>query len=294
MPRDNLLNSACLELFDYIKRSNCKSFIIHIVEEYREKLESITYVETFQHLILRYDQMQGYGIDTDLMPLRRQDEDITPRRMPLNGGRWQGVREMDAAEEEYFNTSDDEEEWTPDTGAALTVGPPNGAASPAVKSLVDYPDDDDDDDVMDTKPEDAQPAQPLDIADVPAEAGTSPGSTTQAPPAPERLAEKRRREEEDEDELMKLTAGPKRRSSTASNSSTGSLRRKNGLSMGTAAGDKSAALGNATGGAPAKRIAINLGPTLKSNVDSETPDSETAADENDEKENNESRGDQGG
>ncbi|KAJ5619198.1 hypothetical protein N7510_003182 [Penicillium lagena] len=292
MPRDNLLNSACLELFDYIKRSNCKSFIIHIVEEYREKLESINYVETFQHLILRYDQMQGYGIDADLMPLGRQDEDSTPRRMPLNGGRWQGVREMDAAEEEYFNTSDDDEEWTPDTRAALAVGPPNGAASPAVKSLVDYPDDDDDDDIMDTKPEDAQPAQPLDVADVPAEAVTSTdSSTTQTPPAPERLAEKRRREEEDEDELMKLTAGPKRRSSTASNSSAGSLRRKNGSSMGMAASDKSATAGNAAGGAPVKRIAINLGPTLKSSVDSETPDSETASDENNEKENNNSRGD---
>ncbi|KAJ5833547.1 hypothetical protein N7474_001858 [Penicillium riverlandense] len=295
MPRDNLLNSACLELFDYIKRSNCKSFIIHIVEEYREKLESINYVETFHHLILRYDQMQGYGIDADLVPLRRQDEDSTPRRMPLNGERWQGVREMDAAEEEYFNTSDDEEEWTPDTRAAVAVGPLNGAASPAVKSLVDYPDDDDDDDVMDTKPEDDQPAQPLDAADVPAEGDTSPASsTTQTPPAPERLAEKRRREEEDEDELMKLTAGPKRRSSTASNSSAGSMRRKNGLSMGMAPGDKSAALGNATGGAPAKKIAINLGSTLKSGVDSETPDSETAANENNEKENNDSRGDQGG
>jgi protein phosphatase-4 regulatory subunit 3 len=298
MPRDNLLNSACLEFFDYIKRDNCKPFVIHVVEKYREKLEKINFVETFHHLILRYDQMQGYGVDSDLPLFRRQDEGSTPRRMPLNGGRWQGVREMDAAEEEYFNTSDDEEEWTPDTHA-LAVGPPNGAASPAVKSLVDYPDDDDDDDVMDTKPEDlteqAQSAQPLYVGDVPAETATSPASsTTQTPPAPERLAEKRRREEEDEDELIKLAAGPKRRSSTASNSSAGSLRRKNGLSTGKATGEKGAALGNATGSASAKKIAINLGQTLKSSVENETPDTETAANESNEKENNDSRGDKGG
>lgn len=108
MPRDNLLNSACLELFEFIKRENIKPFILHVVEKYREKLENITYVDTFQNLILRYDQMQGYGAEAD-STLFSQD-DNTPRRMPLNGQRWQGVKELDAAEEEYFNTSDDEDE----------------------------------------------------------------------------------------------------------------------------------------------------------------------------------------
>jgi hypothetical protein len=108
MPRDNLLNSACLELFEFIKRENIKPFILHVVEKYREKLEHITYVDTFQNLILRFDQMQGYGAEAD-STLFSQD-DNTPRRMPLNGQRWQGVKELDAAEEEYFNTSDDEDE----------------------------------------------------------------------------------------------------------------------------------------------------------------------------------------
>lgn len=109
MPRDNLLNSACLELFEFIKRENIKPFIVHVVEKYREKLERITYIETFHNLILRYEQMQGYGAEAD-STLFSQDEDSTPRRMPLNGHRWQGVKELDAAEEEYFNGSDDEDE----------------------------------------------------------------------------------------------------------------------------------------------------------------------------------------
>lgn len=109
MPRDNLLNSACLELFEFIKRDNIKPIITHVVEKYREKLKSITYVDIFEKLIQRYDELQGYGLETDAT-LFSQEEIPPAQRGVLNGQRWQGVREMDAAEEEYFNTSDDEEE----------------------------------------------------------------------------------------------------------------------------------------------------------------------------------------
>lgn len=113
MPRDNLLNSACLELFEFIKRENIKPFVLHVVEKYPEKLKDLTYVGTFHDLILRYDQMQGYGMGVDTA-LFSQEETPT-RRLEPNGQRWQGVKEMDAAEEAYFNTSDDEDEvgrWT--------------------------------------------------------------------------------------------------------------------------------------------------------------------------------------
>lgn len=109
MPRDNLLNSACLELFEFIKRENIKPIVLHVVEKYGDKLRNITYVDTFQSLILRYDQMQGYGADATDSTLFSQDEVMSGRVQP-NGQRWQGVKEMDAAEEEYFNTSDDDEE----------------------------------------------------------------------------------------------------------------------------------------------------------------------------------------
>ncbi|OGE56819.1 hypothetical protein PENARI_c002G11658 [Penicillium arizonense] len=294
MPRDNLLNSACLELFEFIKKENIKPFITHVVEKYREKLESITYVDTFQSLILRYDQMQGqgYGAEAD-SALFSQDEGSTPRRIPMNGQRWQGVREMDAAEDEYFNTSDDEDEWSQDRGT-ITVGPPNGSASPAVKSLVDYPDDDDED-IMDTKPESpeqsakAQPAtgQPEDPTEAPA---ASP--TAQTPP-PERLAEKRRREEEDDDELIKLSAGPKRRSSTSSNSGAGILNRKKTMSIGSLADKGATPILSSVTAAP-KRIAINIGSTTKSPT-SEGDNCTDITSENNGKENRgESQGNEGG
>ncbi|KAJ5177134.1 uncharacterized protein N7482_003011 [Penicillium canariense] len=305
MPRDNLLNSACLELFEFIKRENIKPFILHVVEKYREKLENITYVDTFQNLILRFDQMQGYGAEAD-SALFSQDEG-TPRRMPLNGQRWQGVKEMDAAEEEYFNTSDDEDEWTQDNRATLAVGAPNGSASPMVKPLVDYPDDDDED-AMDTKSEEvpapSAEAQPLTVGDIQVEPSPEPTSaptspTAQIPPVPERLTEKRRREEEDEDELVKLAAGPKRRSSTSSNSSAGMMNRKKNLSIGSLGsvekGGTQGVLGTVTGAAAPKRIAINIGPVGKAAVSDTETCAETVSSESNEKENrDDSQGDEGG
>lgn len=109
MPRDNLLNSACLELFEFIRRENIKPLILHIAEKYRDRLLGISYVDTFSNLILRYEQMQGYGAETDSALFSQEESTISQRSLP-NGQPWQGLREMDAAEEAYFNASDDEEE----------------------------------------------------------------------------------------------------------------------------------------------------------------------------------------
>lgn len=290
MPRDNLLNSACLELFEAIRCENMKPFVLHVVEKYGEKIRNITYVDTFQSLILRYEQMQGYGAEPD-SSLMSHEETLPSQRMPAGGQRWQGVGEMDAAEEEYFNTSDDEEvgrlfqhgslsklanhgyQWQQESRQTTSDAArmQNGAASPIVKPLVDYPDDDDEDDAMDTKPEPSDGQAPQNqeqpqqddsghdaAAGSPADSPSTPVSTPQTPP--ERLSEKRRREEEDDDELMKLTAGPKRRSSTSAGPGTaGMVRRKRSVSIGSlSANDKGAALGNLNSSAPPKRIAINL------------------------------------
>ncbi|PLB53648.1 DUF625 domain protein [Aspergillus steynii IBT 23096] len=300
MPRDNLLNSACLELFEFIKRENIKSIVLHIVEKYGEKLKNITYVDTFRDLVIRYEQMQGYGAEVD-STLFAQDDGTSAARMQANGQRWQGVKEMDAAEEEYFNTSDDEEEWQQqDTPAvqAMASQAQTGGASPVVKPLVDYPDDDEDDDAMDTKAEPGPEQQQLQPEDSHSqgsdtnsheESPSTPVSLTIQTP-PERLSEKRRREEEDDDELIKLTSGPKRRSSTSSGpGSAGLLRKKRSTSIGSMSpGDKGnaqGALGSLTTGAAPKKIAINLGsaPAKSSQPANDRADSTTH--ESSEKEN---------
>lgn len=246
MPRDNLLNSACLELFEFIKRENMKPLVLHIVENYRERLEQITYVDTFSTLILRYDQYrQGYNPDVDT-PLFGQDGDTSPARPKLmENPRWQGSKEMDPTEEAYFNTSDDEDDLP------LKRRTSNGT-SPLLKPLVDYPDDDED--VMDTKaappgtPPGTGSPSPYSLKGDPYSSSSltssppspSPSSTPSLPTPrtpPERLTEKRRREEdEEEDELGKLTLSKRRTSSMSSiassvtsNLSNSLLRRKKGL-----------------------------------------------------------------
>lgn len=224
MPRDNLLNSACLELFELIKRENIKPLIVHLVETYRERLSEITYVDTFQNLVLRYDQMQGYNADQDATMAGAPENEMTPTRSgtKVNGNqRWQGLKE-DAAEEAYFNTSDDEDELSAPESTKPEPHLTNGA-SPLLKSLVDYPDDDLED-AMDTD-------------------STLKGDEERSPPTslppvahspPERLSEKRRRQEDDDEDALGKLSQPKRRtssmSSVGSSGSNGVLRRKKGFS----------------------------------------------------------------
>ena len=234
MPRDNLVNSACLEFFEFIKRENIKPLIRHIAETYREKLQDITYVDLFQELVLRYDQMQDYNpeMEHSLFP---QEDDSTPSRVKMNGSqRWQGVKEMDAAEEEYFNTSDDEDELA---AKPKVLSPATNGVSPLSKPLVDYPLDEDDDESTEIKFRDIGSATSPSAADadtsstLPADI-SSPRTTTPIPQTPpERLSEKRRREDDEEDELGKLSLIKRRSSSISSvgsknNNAPNFLRRK--------------------------------------------------------------------
>jgi protein phosphatase 4 regulatory subunit 3 len=191
MPRDNLLNSACLEMFEFVKRENIKNVILHVAEKYRDRIKDITYVDTFQNLINRYEQMQGYNADMEHTLFSQDDESPTTTRNHINGGqRWQGIKEMDSEQEEYFNTSDDEEdgtlyheeaakarsdrfEWhsrrlkmgglsngtTTKAKADFTTSPFGGAGKP----LVDYPEDEDDvaDENMDVRPASGSSASPV-------------------------------------------------------------------------------------------------------------------------------------
>lgn len=232
MPRDNLLNSACLELFEFIKRESVKPLISHFVENHRERLEKITYVDTFKTLVLRYDQMQEFFTDVDTTLFNNDSE----TRVSGNQ-RWQGVgvgaaKDLDAAEEAYFNTSDDEDEPSPSAKTARET-------PILIKSLVDYPDDDDE--IMEpTSTKSSVASGPLSSSPASTKSvinpgGSFPSASTSAPESPtpqssnrstppqnppERLSEKRRRQQDDEeDELGKLSITNKRRSSSAGTTS---------------------------------------------------------------------------
>ncbi|KAK5118305.1 hypothetical protein LTR62_002818 [Meristemomyces frigidus] len=255
MPRDNLLNSSCLELFEFIKREGIKQLIVHLVEQYRERLMAITYVNTFQQLVVKYEQMQaGYQPNgTEDSSFTTQEE--TPARN-VNGTRYAGLKEMDGDEEAYFNTEEDTEEDELGLPMASRVGLPNGASP--MRPLVDYPDDEDEEaaaldsmDLLASSPdrENHVKERKDDGSDVNthahhlhdmeslAEEQLSPEQTAEGTrqrergrdrkpvpvdgipgrqgSPPEPLASKRRREDEDDDELGKMMGGIKRRNSSA-------------------------------------------------------------------------------
>ncbi|TKA79362.1 hypothetical protein B0A49_01009 [Cryomyces minteri] len=246
MPRDNLLNSACLELFEFVKRENVKAIIFHVVENYREKLKDITYVNTFQSLILKYDQIQsGYPTEGD-QSFTTQEAD-TPNRGVINGGqRWQSLKDTDAEEEAYFNGSDGEDE---DDGSLPTAVKSAINGTSPLRPLVNYPDDEED--AMDIL---ASPSTPgYEVKSVQSPSPTTQALTVQSPRTPpEKLSEKRRREEDEEDELGKMLTHPKRRSSVSSVSSTGSTASTHGHML-----RKKKSI-NAGKDGPPKKIAISL------------------------------------
>uniref|UniRef100_H0WBK8 Protein phosphatase 4 regulatory subunit 3C n=1 Tax=Cavia porcellus TaxID=10141 RepID=H0WBK8_CAVPO len=54
--RYNILNSAILDLFEYISVQNVKCLVAHVVEKFYKSFESIEYVQTFKNLKIKYEQ----------------------------------------------------------------------------------------------------------------------------------------------------------------------------------------------------------------------------------------------
>lgn len=259
MPRDTLLNSACLEFFDFIKRENIKNIISHLVENYREKLAKITYVDTFNNYIIRYDQTQGFASNMESSFLDTE-EDATPKRPETGrGNRWEGIKDLDAQEEEYFNTSDDEEDVAVKASSSRAAA--NGA-SPTSKPLVDYNSDEENDNmdtdlsagILEGTDENTPPASSSKAS---SNGVHTPLSSSAVSPL-EKMSEKRRREEEDDDEMSKLTQPKRRNSSSSVASNTSSvLRRKKSFN-------------NQNGGSGGKnKIAISLSPAIKTGGESQ-------------------------
>jgi protein phosphatase 4 regulatory subunit 3 len=254
MPRDNLLSSACLEFFEYIKKENVKELIKHLVENHRERLVALSYVDSFRDLVLRYDQTQGYTANMDYF---LEPEEDVGRRQPHPNARLMEHIAVDPVEEEYWNTSDDEEDQQGKTAEKTPTT--NGSTTPSSKPLVDYPSDEEVDENADPEvlptSDDSKP-QPKPAGD--AEGGASEANVLQplATP-PERISEKRRREEDDEDELSKLMHNKRRNSSSASSNASatsgGIVRRK-----------KSFTGGAGGGGATPKKIPITISSAVKS------------------------------
>ena len=58
--RNNLINSAIIELFEHIRTKNVKELIKYMVDKYRTVYEKLDYVDTYKMLIVKYDQNEQY------------------------------------------------------------------------------------------------------------------------------------------------------------------------------------------------------------------------------------------
>ncbi|GLC50218.1 hypothetical protein PLESTB_000355400 [Pleodorina starrii] len=75
--RYNLLNSAVLDLIDYIRKENIKPILDHLVETYGHRFDELTYVETFKQLRLKYDQAPERAGSAGNGPASERDEEMT-------------------------------------------------------------------------------------------------------------------------------------------------------------------------------------------------------------------------
>ncbi|GLT45763.1 hypothetical protein SLA2020_195720 [Shorea laevis] len=140
--RYNLLNSAVLELLEYIRKENLKSLLKYIIDSFWNQLVKFENLASVQALKVKHEQLsENCGTTTNanaVDPRNKLDE-----------------RGLDKEEEDYFNEDSDEEDTASASHPKKVQSQPvlsNGVAashtslSPRSGGLVDYEDDDDDED----------------------------------------------------------------------------------------------------------------------------------------------------
>ncbi|XP_045436711.1 serine/threonine-protein phosphatase 4 regulatory subunit 3B isoform X6 [Pipistrellus kuhlii] len=97
--RYNLLNSAVIELFEFIRVEDIKSLTSHIVENFYKALESIEYVQTFKGLKTKYEQEKD-----------RQNQKLNSVPSILRSNRFRrDPKALEEDEEMWFNEDEEEE-----------------------------------------------------------------------------------------------------------------------------------------------------------------------------------------
>ncbi|ORY03121.1 DUF625-domain-containing protein [Basidiobolus meristosporus CBS 931.73] len=143
--RDNLVNSACLELFEFIRKENSTNLVNHIVKEYGDRLEKVDYVETFKLLQRRYEQNIDSANTNATAASTTESGTVRTGRQPGQSA-WESAT-LDDDEEAYFNTSDDDDA-TDQSGTdspSSNITPVSTEDKPKPNgSLVNYSDEDED------------------------------------------------------------------------------------------------------------------------------------------------------
>ncbi|KAI0686780.1 component of IIS longevity pathway SMK-1-domain-containing protein [Cytidiella melzeri] len=104
--RDNLLSSACQEFFEFMRKENVKEMIAYCMTKHEEKIRLLSETPLggarFKQLIRRWEM--------NIEPPPKEEEKTEKPALNAGSRRWGQGRFLEAEEESYFNTDDDEEE----------------------------------------------------------------------------------------------------------------------------------------------------------------------------------------
>jgi len=121
--RYNLLNSAILEMFEFIRVEDIKSLCSHVVESFSPTLDKITYVQTFQALKVRYDQQQDRQRDRNSLESNGMSS-MMRQTVAANNRFRRDDRQLDEDEELWFDNDEDFEEDSSASSVSSGSGEP--------------------------------------------------------------------------------------------------------------------------------------------------------------------------
>ncbi|XP_055926133.1 serine/threonine-protein phosphatase 4 regulatory subunit 3-like isoform X3 [Argiope bruennichi] len=102
--RYNLLDSAIVEMFEFIKVEDIKTLCSHVVERYGKLLDKVDYVQTFKSLRLRYEQYLD----------RKDRSSVDNVSLIMRNSRYRrDPRQLEEDEEMWFNDDDEIEDEEP-------------------------------------------------------------------------------------------------------------------------------------------------------------------------------------
>ncbi|XP_062502415.1 serine/threonine-protein phosphatase 4 regulatory subunit 3-like [Corticium candelabrum] len=102
--RYNLINSAIVEMFNFIINENVELLIVYSVRRFMDVFRDIAYVKTFEKLKVRYDQNEDKRKTAD----RRTDESMPAPVQKASRFR-RDARDLDEDEEFWFNEEDEDD-----------------------------------------------------------------------------------------------------------------------------------------------------------------------------------------
>ncbi|KAI9350073.1 component of IIS longevity pathway SMK-1-domain-containing protein, partial [Zopfochytrium polystomum] len=146
--RYNMINSACLDLFEFIRKvcENVKLLVASIAS-LKSQFTDMTFVSTFKDLLLRHEQnMEPPSVENGTTQTR-----YAKTHFELSRRRGDGWGKLDDEEEAYFNSSDNEDDANKEAESEEFRGVPGANQAQTSADilagnrgpLVDYPEDED-------------------------------------------------------------------------------------------------------------------------------------------------------